>query len=184
MVQHSYDLKMGESVGPIRFGESRQSLIQKLGQPEKTRTTRLSIKDWYFDIGLSVEYRPSDDACSHITVLSSASLIYEGNDLLRLSWGELVSWLYRLDPAAQEVGLGYESWPAGISIYFKFNEDDSLRIVDLINAFDPQYRATDEEIAAEVQRQIAEMPSEEECLIELGIDAAVLQSLYTKEGLN
>jgi hypothetical protein len=173
-----YELTLKKSVGNISFGESRRSILQKLGQPENTRTTRLSIKDWYFDIGLSVEYRPSDEVCSHITVLSSASLIYEGNDLLRLSWGELVSWLYRLDPQAKEVGLGFESWPAGISIYSKFNEDDSLRIVDLINIFDPQYRATDEEIAAEVQRQIAEMPSEEECLRELGLDAETVQSLY------
>jgi hypothetical protein len=180
MVKNSYELVIGQSVGPIRFGENRQSLIQKLGHPEDTDTDRLSIKDWYFDLGLSVEYRPSDEACSHITVLSSASLIHEGNDLLRLSWGELVSWLYRLDPQAKEVGLGLESWPAGISIYSKFNEDDSLRIVDLINAFDPQYRATDEEIAAEVQRQIAEMPSEEECLRELGLDAETVQSLYNK----
>jgi hypothetical protein len=173
-----YALKLKESLGDLHFGESRQSIIRKLGHPEDTNTDRLSIKDWYFDIGLSVEYRPSDEACSHITVLSSASLIHEGNDLLRLSWGELVRWLYSLDPKAKEVGLGFESWPAGISIYSKFNEDDSLRIVDLINIFDPQYRATDEEIAAEVQRQIAEMPSEGECLRELGLDAETVQSLY------
>jgi hypothetical protein len=173
-----YELKLKESVDDLHFGESRQSIIRKLGHPEDTDTDRLSIKDWYFDIGLSVEYRPSDEACKHITVLSSASLIYEGNDLLRLSWGELVSWLYSLDPAAKEVGEGFRSKPAGISIYSKFNEDDSLRIVDLINAFDPHYQATDEEIAAEVQRQIAEMPSEEECLRELGLDAETVQSLY------
>jgi hypothetical protein len=178
MDTNSYELVIGQSVGPLRFGESRPSIIRKLGHPEDTDTDRLSIKDWYFDIGLSVEYRPSDEACSHITILSSASLIYKGNDLLRLSWGGLVSWLYRLDPAAKEIGQGFESWPAGISIYSKFNEDDSLRIVDLINIFDPQYRATDEEIAAEVQRQIAEMPSEEECLRELGLDAETVQSLY------
>lgn len=180
MENREYVLIPKKSVGNISFGESRESIIRKLGRPEDTDADRLSIKDWYFELRLSVEYRPSDEVCKHITVLSPASLIYEGNDLLRLSWGELVSWLHRLDPSAEEIGEGFRSKLAGISIYSKMNEDDSLRIVDLINVFDPQYRATDEEIAAEVQRQIAEMPSEEECLKELGLDASFFESLSEK----
>jgi hypothetical protein len=180
MENYTYELILKKSVGNLNFGESRQSILQNLGEPERTRTGKFSIKDWYFDLGLSIEYRPSDEACKHITVLSTASLIYEGNDLLRLSWGELVSWLHGLDPTAKEEGLGLVSKRAGISIYPTLSEDGDCVLVDVINIFDPQYRASKEEIEAEARRQIAEMPSDEECVWTKDLDDATIRSLFER----
>jgi hypothetical protein len=163
MVQNSYDLRLGVSVGPIRFGESRESIIQKLGEPDLTQVNNLSIEDRYRTIGLYLEYRPSDEACKHVSVLSPAQLIYDGQDLLMLTWPEIIRWLAHLDPKAEQVYEGWESETLGIAIHPKVNDDGTYKGAALINVFNRQYRATKEEIDAEVKREIDAMPSEEEC---------------------
>jgi hypothetical protein len=163
MVKNSYDLVIGESVGPIRFGESRKSIIQKIGEPESTRITDLSIEEWYKRIGLYLEYRPSDEVCKQVSVMSPAELIYEGRDLLMLTWLEIIGWLARLDPAAEREDYGWESETLGIAIHPNVNNDETYRRADFINVFDPQYAPTEEEYEAEVQRHIDASPSDEEC---------------------
>ncbi len=181
MEKFRYGLTLKKSVGEIQFGQSRQSVIQKLGQPDYSDTGVFSISDLYFDLGLSIEYRLSDEACSHITVLSNASLVHEGIDLLRLSRGELMRWMYRLDPTAKEEGIGFVSNRAGISFYSKLSEDGEEILVDLINVFDPQYQVSDEEIEAEARRQIAEMPPDREYVWTKDLDDATIRSLYVKD---
>jgi hypothetical protein len=163
MVKNSYDLVIGESVGPIRFGESRKSIIQKIGEPESTRITDLSIEEWYKKIGLYLEYRPSDEVCKQVSVMSPAELIYEGRDLLRMTWLEITRWLARLDPAAERVYEGWESETLGIAIHPNVNNIETYRRADFINVFNQQYRATEEELEADMQRRERESPSDEEC---------------------
>jgi hypothetical protein len=167
MVQHSYDLKMGVSVGPIRLGATRSSIIQGLGQPEKTSVHPLSIDDSYRSIGLSLECRPADELCNHITVWSPAQLLYKGKDLLMLPWLQLVRWLTLLDPEAEAVYDGWQSDKVGIAIHPKRNEDGSFSHADFINVFDKKFYPSEEEIDAEVQREIDELPSDEEIAKEL-----------------
>jgi hypothetical protein len=168
MVGKTYELIIGESVGPIHLGATRSSIIQILGKPERTRTGSINISDSYYDIGIIIQYRLGDKLCQNISVGHPAQLIYEGRDLIFLTWVEIARWLARLDPNTEEVGDGWESKQLGIEIHPKYNDDGSYQRADFINVFDQRYCATDEEIAAEVERRIAAMPSEEECARELG----------------
>jgi hypothetical protein len=178
MESNQYELVIGESVGPIRLGAKRDSIIQVLGEPDKTYVTNLSISDFYHTLGLGVEYRPADELCNNISIGCPAQLIYEGRDLIFFTWVEIARWLSRLDPMAEEVGDGWESKRLGIEIHPKYNDDGSYRRTDFINVFDQRYCATDDEIEAERARRASERPSEEECLRELGLDAETVQSLY------
>jgi hypothetical protein len=164
---YTYELTLGKSVGPIQLGSPRSEIIQILGQPEKTIFRTLSIRDNYYGIGLSLEYRPADELCSHITVWSPAQLMYEGKDLLMLSWYQLEDWFGLLDSEFEEVYDGWQSDKVGIAIHPKRNEDGSFSHADFINVFDKKFYPSEEEIDAEVQREIDELPSDEEIAKEL-----------------
>jgi hypothetical protein len=159
----TYHLTLGKSVENIQLGSSRNSIIQILGEPEKTIPHTLSIRDNYYGVGLSVEYRPADELCNHITVWHPAQLIYKGEDLLIMTWAEIVRWLGRLDSEAEAQGEGWASQKLGISVYPKWDHDGSFERVDFINVFDKQFYPSEEEMEAEFQREMAETPSEEEC---------------------
>jgi hypothetical protein len=166
---HTYELNIGESVGPIQLGAPRSLVIQELGEPEETRRGVFAIRDNYYGIGISIEYRIADEVCANITVWSPAELLYQGKDLLMMTWVEGTRWLARLDPEAEEEGEGWESNKVGLGIYPKRNDDGSFRKVDFINVFDQQYCPTNEEIEEEIQRMNRKRPSNEECARELGL---------------
>jgi hypothetical protein len=159
MESNAYELVIGKSVGPVRLGETRQSIIDTLGEPESTRVSQLSIRDYYHDKGIFIQYRPKDELCKNISVGYPAQLIYEGCDLLFFTWVEIVRWLAQLDPTAEEAGDGWQSDALGIGIGPKRNDDGTYQ----------QYWTTDEEAEDEMQRRNDEMPSNEECLRELGL---------------
>jgi hypothetical protein len=162
MVENKYQLTLCKSVGPIRLGTARSSIIQELGEPENTRRGKYAIRDDYLDSGISIEYRITDEVCANISVGPPAQLIHEGKDLLMMTWVEGVRWLGRRDPEAEAEGEGWESKKLGIDIYPKVEEDGSFRRVDLVNVFDRSYFPPEDEIDAEVQRMIDATPSEEE----------------------
>jgi hypothetical protein len=159
---YTYPLTLGKSVGPIKLGSHRSQIIQILGAPEKTILDTLSIRDNYYGVSLSIEYRPADELCNHITVWSPAQLMYEGKDLLMLPWFQLEHWFALLDPEFEEVYDGWQSDKVGIAIHPKRNDDGSFSQADFINVFDKQFYPSEEEIDAEVQRMIDATPSEEE----------------------
>jgi hypothetical protein len=164
---YTYELTLGKAVGPIQLGATRAQIIQILGEPEKSRTYSLSIEDSYRSIGLSLEYRPADGLCNHITVWSPSQLMYEGQDLLMLSWYQLEHWFGLLDSEFEAVYDGWQSDKVGIAIHPKRNEDGSFSHADFINVFDKKFYPSEEEIDAEVQREIDELPSDEEIAKEL-----------------
>jgi hypothetical protein len=180
MMSDKYELVIGKSVGPIRLGDKRDSIIQTLGEPEKTLPDNISIGDFYYGRGLVIEYRPVDEVCKNISISYPSQLIYEGRDLIFFTWVEIARWLTRLDPNAEEAGDGWQSNTLGIEIHPKYNDDGTYCRADFINVFDRQYWSTEEEVEAEIQRQIAEMPSNEECARELGLDASFFQNLTEK----
>jgi hypothetical protein len=159
----TYHLTLGKSVENIQFGAPRDSIIQILGEPEETLRRTLSIRDNYYGVGLSVQYRPADELCNHINVWHPAQLIYNGEDLLIMTWAEIVRWLGRLDPDAESQGEGWASQKLGISIYPKWDHDGSFEQVDFINVFDKQFYPSEEEMEADLQRRIDDTPSDEEC---------------------
>jgi hypothetical protein len=115
----TYELDLGKSVGPIQLGMHRSEVIQILGEPENTIPHTLSIRDNYYGIGLSLEYRPADELCNHITVWSPSQLMYEGKDLLMLPWSQLEHWFALLDSEFEEVYDGWQSDKVGIAIHPK-----------------------------------------------------------------
>jgi hypothetical protein len=177
---NKYELVIGKSVGPIRLGEPRQSIIFTLGEPESSRVGRLNKTDYYDNLGIFIDYRLADELCQNISIAYPSQLIYEGRDLIFCTWVEIVRWLAQLDPTAEEAGDGWKSNALGIEIHPKYNDDGTYQRTDFINVFDLRYWASDEEIEAERKRRASERPSEEDCLRELGLDASIFESLSKK----
>jgi hypothetical protein len=91
-----------------------------------------------------------------------AQLIHKGEDLLAMTWAEIVRWLGRLDPDAESQGEGWASQKLGIAIYPKWDHDGSFERVGFINVFDKQFYPSEEEMEADLQRRIDDTPSDEE----------------------
>jgi hypothetical protein len=188
----SYELTLQESIGPVQLGASRPDIILILGKPNSSEKDSFELTDYYDERELVVSYDKETELCDNLRVDSPAELWFQGINILALNWDEGLAWIKELDPSCELKENGFLPKCISHKFHLSMTASDTgegfdsegngnyVLVVGSLTMVTPNYWDVDEEEEAWIQKKMAELPSEEECLRELGLDASVFQNFREK----
>jgi hypothetical protein len=178
-----YQLILGKSVGPIQLGSPRESVIQILGKPDSSKeSNNFGRTDYYDEEELRISYNKKTGLCDNIGIYSPAELQFKGINLFSLKWDEALTWIRELDPfceldedrpfpscTSHKLQLSINALDTGEGFDSEGNGNYVL-VVGSLTIFSPNYwDLYEKEKELLIQQEIDKLPSEEECLRELGL---------------
>lgn len=118
-----YPIELHKSAGPLELGMTREQISGVMGsEPQTFKKTVNSTSecDHFEDVGIVVSYDDSDNAQA-IEFLGPAMPTYKNVELLRMSEGEVNSWINDEDPGAtindDDVNMDVVSTKLGIALW-------------------------------------------------------------------
>jgi hypothetical protein len=174
-VKNRFELELRKKVGPIELRMSRQTVQSILGKPEFTRQESFYLRDSYNSDKLQIDYSPDTLLCKGIEVYSGSKLIYEGKNLLGLSFKELLQWLLKLDPKLH-IDLNLDTY---ISHKFKFavkprlENHSNTEVIDSIVIFTKDYWYILEPRETSIEDDIESDLSLEDLFKEMGLEDSI-----------
>jgi hypothetical protein len=190
----SYELILQKSIGLIHLGASKSDVRLLLGNSNVSDEGTFDRTDYYDEKELVISYDKDTDLCSNLRVDRPAELWFQGINILALNWDEDLAWIKKLDPSCELKENGFLPKCISHKFHFSMTASDTgegfdsegngnyVLVVGSLTMVTPNYWDVDEEEEeAWIQKKMAELPSEEECLRELGLDASVVRSLYVKD---
>jgi hypothetical protein len=168
----SYDLRLGEGVGPINLGMNNQEIKSILGEPEYSSIDSLCNTDYYTAVGLHIDYEPKSNVCEAIEVIRSIELIYDEVNILEMSWEDMYRWLQENDPNLdiRENGYTVISYKLGISAGPRYSDYLEREVIGSIVVFSEGYWPSEEETKARVKKAVDAMPTGRELTKQLGLE--------------
>jgi hypothetical protein len=155
-----YHLHLGVGINSLKLGINRVLVLGQFGLPDLSRDTGFGIKDFYDDRCLQIEYT-YEGLCVAILVSPPSRLVYQGIDLLSLTWEQALQWVRNLDPNAEtdKYEDEFKSYATQISMSAKLMDD---WVVEAVLVFAEDYWPSEKEIRAVIDRERAENPLEED----------------------
>jgi hypothetical protein len=169
-IQNRYDLRLGNGIGSVDLGMTREEVISILGEPNVSEEGRRYLKDIYRLMGLRIDYQIGTNICKAIEVTNEVELMYSGKDLFSLSWEDFYRWMKENDPDIEEEVGSYTSYKGRIASEPNVGGDVGSKEIETVLIFSEDYWESKEEKEAASQKRLAEMPSLEEMAKELGLE--------------
>jgi len=139
----TYEIEPYASVGPLRFGMSREEAKRALGsEPRAFKKSPLSdtVTDAFNELSVHVYYNNNGGCCA-VEMATPASPIFRGRELLGRPFAELRAMFEELDPELTEDGAGLTSLMFGVSLYAPFAKKEPEEPVEGVLVFEEGYDA-------------------------------------------
>lgn len=136
----NFEIESYVSVGPIRFGMSREE-VRLAVVAERLEVMHRSTEkpgDYFPTWGLFVDYRPQA-VCEFVECAGPLILTFQGQAFLGQPYRKARIWFAARDPKLETDGAGLISRRFGIALYARSAEKDPDEPVESIAAFERGY---------------------------------------------
>jgi len=142
-----FEIHPYQSVGAIHFDKKRnenRAQFEVLPEVHAMTDGQLPI-DAYEDWGVFVVY-DKYNRCGEVEIRRPANVMFEGKDLLAMTWQELLEWFQNLDAEIQESHKDFVSFKYGIGIYAPEKKEDPTILPESITIFRKDFFSIKKEI--------------------------------------
>lgn len=129
------------TVGPIAFGDERESVRSKLNAVFEAFKKGGSDVDGFNNLGIHVHY-DSSLRVEAIEFFRPAIPRFRGIDLLSVPYNELVEKMRLFDKDVEEEDAGFTSYMEGIGGYAPFKDEEPHLVCEAVIAFKKNYYST------------------------------------------
>lgn len=132
-----FDLEPLRSVGPISFGMARDDVRRVLAAPfESFMKTPQAVQTADDFAGLNIHvYYDSELRCNGVELWPGADFRVDGSEVLRRPWGEVKTWLPRLDPRFKIQNSCVSAFQIGLSLYVPDVDDEADALIESAYVF-------------------------------------------------
>jgi hypothetical protein len=133
------------SVGDLKFGKGRDSIngsLNSIFKPvfEKTLSGVEFVTDHYNDEGLMLGYFVKNYKLAYVILNDPCEAIFEGEDLLVMSYTECLEFLKKFDADIEEEEyVGFKSYKYGVAIYAPNGTDDPECYIEAVTVGEQGY---------------------------------------------
>jgi hypothetical protein len=129
-------------IGPLKLGINRGDLHNNISGEVMTRPAepasgyfpKFPLTDYFSDYSAKVEYGRNNQTI-FIEVGPICPLLFHGQDLFKLSYGELITFFKKTDPELIMVDAGFTSMKYNIAVYAPAGVNDPSLPCELISVF-------------------------------------------------
>lgn len=155
-----YQLHLAIGLGIVKFGENRETIVSRLGEPDFSEIDEDYKTDYYDFRSLHVQYDYKTLKCVSIQIFPPAKVMYGGLDLLGLKYDEALRWIRAMDFNVEEDENPYGSEFVGHSTQIAMNTKLYAEgAIEALFIFSEGYWPSAEEMEANVKRGVDEVLS-------------------------